>query len=351
MTDDDGGVGQATMTVHVVQVQNAKMENGFRLLPGRGDAEAKVANEWFPYAANFPSLDPKALEQPRDARFLADEFVVRDGQRAQEIRFRGTIQAGIYQQICANPGWCYELSGSYHLPAGGYRPRPHRHRPFGRHRPLQPPASSGSKGQPATSGAPSTSRLMAQARSKSPSSWAVSSATAARTGCSGTALPSARGNRTARNQCKPEPEPCEEICIDFNDLPKPHVYTAPFGYKSLTITPLGQTVRAQDLGDPAGQLKLVFPREGVRVDFPVPLTELELTVNNYAGRTLRIVIFDDAAIIQDFVAVVFNEVRTLTLSAPQMTAIAVMGGDNEAAIVRLCTCLDPEIVRKIRAEA
>ncbi|MCB0019820.1 MAG: hypothetical protein KDE09_18650, partial [Anaerolineales bacterium] len=263
-------------------------------------------------------------------------------------RFRGTIQAGIYQQICANPGWCYELSGSYHLPAGGQGHARIGIDPLGG---TDPSAASivWVEGPVSNVWRPLNVQAVAQARQITLFLGGVE-----RHGSQNRIFWDRVGLCARQPYCpepvEPEPEPCEEICIDFNDLPKPHVYTAPFSYKSLTITPLGQTVRAQDLGDPAGQLKLVFPREGVRVDFPVPLTELELTVNNYAGRTLRIVVFDGAAVIQDFTAVVANEVRTLNLTAPQMTAVAVMGGDNEASIVRLCTCLDPEIVRKIRAE-
>ena len=339
VTDDDGGVGQASTLIHVVKVQNAHMEDGFRLISQFERGEEMVANEWFPYFASFPSLDPQALEAPREASFDGDQFVVRDGQRAQQIDFRGTVQAGIYQTLCANEGWDYELRAFYHLPG----------RVSGRAR----------IGIDPTGGTDPSSNDIVWIEGPTSNEWRT---LAVRTTARADQITLFLGgvdrhgsvNRIFWDRAglcfiqpfcleTPEEEPdCERTCIDFNQLPDPHVYQGPFVYQQLSITPLGNVVQGLDLGDPPGQMKLAFPPAGVRFDFPLPVSEVVITVNNYAGRILRFMVFDGAMMIQDFTEIVINEVRTVTITASQMTGVAVMGGGNESSVVEICLCLPPE---------
>ncbi len=339
VTDDDGGVGEASTLIHVVKVQNPHMEDGFRLIPQFERGEEIVANEWFPYLSNFPSLDPKALEMPREVRFVGDQFVVRDGQRAQQIDFRGTVQAGIYQTLCANKGWDYELRAFYHLPGRV--------------------TGVASVGIDPTGGTDPSSSDIVWVEGPNSNEWRT---LAVRTTAQAEQITLFLGgverhggvNRIFWDRaalCAIQPfcpdipdvdQPCEDVCINFTELPPPLVYQAPFHYRQLEITPLGQEVRGFDLGDPPGQLKLAFPPEGVRFDFPLPVSEVKMTVNNYAGRILRFQVFDGPVIVQEFTEIVYNEVRTVAIAAPQITAVAVMGGNNESSVAEICLCLPPE---------
>jgi hypothetical protein len=316
------------------------MENGFRLIPQFERGEEMVANEWYPYLANFPSLDPKALEAPREVRFVGDQFVVRDGQRAQEIDFRGTVQAGIYQTLCANEGWDYELRAFYHLPSHV--------------------TGMARVGIDPTGGTDPSSADVVWVEGPFSNEWRTLAVRATAQAEQITLFLGGVDRHGGANRIfwdrvalcmiqpfcpdepeEPEPE-CEERCIDFRKLPDPLVYQAPFTYQQLLITPLGQEVRGLDLGDPPGQLKLAFPPKGVRFDFSLAVSEVKMTVNNYAGRTLRFVVFDGGTVVQDFTEIVFNEVRAIPIVAPRITAVAVMGGDNESSVVEICLCLPRE---------
>lgn len=120
--DDDGGTTTAYSLVTVTSLQNASFEDGFRYKSikeaRRIDEDMIVANEWQPFASPVLIIDPEQRDIPafKAAYFVPDEFICRDGQRAQGIRLEGSGIAGIRQSVCANKGWDYELTTFYHLP-------------------------------------------------------------------------------------------------------------------------------------------------------------------------------------------------------------------------------------------
>ncbi|RPD38311.1 PKD domain-containing protein [Chitinophaga barathri] len=120
--DDDGGVGMAYSLVTVTELQNADFEGGFRYKPQKEarntQEDAIVANEWQPFASPVLIIDPENSNVPpfKAAYFIPDEFICRDGQRAQGVTIEGSGIAGIRQSICANCGWDYEFTTFYHLP-------------------------------------------------------------------------------------------------------------------------------------------------------------------------------------------------------------------------------------------
>lgn len=119
--DDDGGKGVAFLIVKVTELMNASFENGFRLRNNNDDRalqDSLVGNEWQSFAEPiFVPDDEKKSGQPLKAvHFIADEYLCRDGQRAQGLKLEGSGIAGVRQSICANIGWDYEFTAFYHLP-------------------------------------------------------------------------------------------------------------------------------------------------------------------------------------------------------------------------------------------
>lgn len=116
VSDGQGGVGEATTVVNAVSLENSSFEDGYRIINQPESAQNLVVNGWTPYQALFPGVDTDAFRKPREVKFTANQFIVRDGKRSQQIDFRGTVQAGIYQTICTNKDWGYEFYGFYYLP-------------------------------------------------------------------------------------------------------------------------------------------------------------------------------------------------------------------------------------------
>ena len=329
--DDDGGVGEGTMLVHAVQLCNPSMENGFRLIQTESRLAGKVANEWEAFFAPILTLDGKALDVPKEAEFLADEFVCRDGRRAQHINIRGAVQAGIYQSICANAGWDYEFTAFYHLPGNV--------------------SGKARIGIDPSGGTDPSSAEISWVEADSSSVWRNLSVRTTAKSDHITVFLGVSDRHGGRNSIYwdraalffiqpfcPE-EVCKPACIDFAELQAGIIYKEPFTHQQLTFTPLGDQVRTALIGDPSSQVKLAFPSKGVRVDFPEPVDEVKLTVNNYAGRTLNFIAYDGDTVLNAFTEIVDNEVKTLTISETHMTAIEISGGKNEAAIVEICLCM------------
>ena len=107
VTDDDGGIGEDTVVVRVVELQNADFEGGFR-----ERREGIVANFWEPYGRAGGGKDGTGP-------FVPDEFVVHGGQRAQGIVAPAGGRLGIRQTLCVIAGWDYQVGAWYQLPPHG----------------------------------------------------------------------------------------------------------------------------------------------------------------------------------------------------------------------------------------
>ncbi len=148
---------------------------------------------------------------------------------------------------------------------------------------------------------------------------------------------SIRGETKIMN-CKDE-TPTKPVCVDFTKQKENVEFTSPMFYEDLKFTPLGSQIHTSTIGDPAGVVKLAFPREGVRIDFPGKVGDVRLTVNNYAGRTLDFFVYSNGSLVDQFTEVVENEVKQINISPSGITAIEIKGGDNEASIIEICYLL------------
>ena len=136
--------------------------------------------------------------------------------------------------------------------------------------------------------------------------------------------------------CGEEPPTKERICANFDQLQPGTTFNQPFTVQNLTFTPLGPELRAVSFGEPAGRIKLGFPRAGVRVDFPQPVENVSLLINNYAAPDLQVTAYSGANIVSQFTVSISNTVRQVPVGANGITGITVVGGDNEAGLVEIC---------------
>ncbi len=141
---------------------------------------------------------------------------------------------------------------------------------------------------------------------------------------------------TRLGDCREEPPPKQSVCVAFDQIMQGQVFTSAFSEQGLTFTPLGGELRAVTFGEPAGRMKLAFTDAGVRIDFPQPVEDVVLTLNDYASPNLQISVFAGTTLLNQFTVSIANTVKDVTLSQSGITAITVVGGKNEAALVQVC---------------
>ena len=153
--------------------------------------------------------------------------------------------------------------------------------------------------------------------------------------------------RTTLQDCesdKPDVEP-ELQCADFGELQDGQVFPDAFVHEGVTYEPMGEPIRTGPLGDPVGQTKLLFPPSGLRAKLPADADMVRLTVNNYAGATLLVVLRSDISELFREELPISNEVKTFALEAEGTTVVEVSGGGNEASLVELCYRSSAPVVR------
>ena len=332
VADDDGGVGEAVLLVRVVELQNAHFEKGFRIIQRDGVTDF-VINEWYPYIDDIQPLDPKALRDPRSVSFKYEEFVYRDGRRAQRVDITGAVQAGIYQSLCSNRGWDYEFSAHYHLP--------------------EPATGMARIGIDPTGGTNPASSNVVWKMAPNKDEWrslTVRATAAADTvtlffgviGVKGGAnsMYLDRAHVFAIQPLCTEPEPlCKDECIDFSMFNEDSVFQEPFVLDNFTFSPLQLPLETVTYGEPAGQVKLGFNRSGVRIDFPFILSEVSLTITNESIPEIQIQSFDEnGVVLQSLTESITNETRTITLVQEGMSSVLLTTKSRRVALVELCFC-------------
>jgi len=128
----------------------------------------------------------------------------------------------------------------------------------------------------------------------------------------------------------------ERLCVGFDRIKEGTTFSAAFAHEGLTFSPLGGELRMATFGEPAGRIKLAFMKPGVRVDFPQPVEDVLLTINNYAHPDLTISAYAGPNLLTQFTVSIANTVKEVTLSQTGITALTITGGDNEAALVEVC---------------
>ncbi len=138
-------------------------------------------------------------------------------------------------------------------------------------------------------------------------------------------------------QCRDKP-----VCVDFQDFQAGMEFAQPFTHQGLGFRPLGAPLRTVAFGDPAGSVKLGLPRSGVRIEFPQPVKDVRLTVNNYAGPTLDFAAFAGSTLLVRFSENISNEVKEVSIAQSGITAVEITGGNNEAGLIQVCyTPIEP----------
>ena len=343
----------ATTVVHAVVLKNPMMEDGFRFpYPPASGRKDRVANGWHPYAEPTLSLDKDATRQPREWLFFPENFVELDGRRAQGIHFKGTMQAGIYQQICTNVGWEYEFSAAWHLvsprqtgrvrigidPLGGTDPNAAeiiwRELPVGEQEWQKITVREKARRDEVTLFVGGIDRFGGE---------------------NTIYLDDAHLCQIQPTFCpptNPPEEPCKETCVNFDDLQVGSQFAAnPGGLPNLTHHNINffsaATIWISDTAVPPPSHHLLnFTPRGIRVRLPQTVNEVKVTIHSSGGGPVFKLetLLGNSVIATNTPSFASNTEQEFTLTAAALDGFTVRGDHMELALVKICFCMEKKTI-------
>jgi hypothetical protein len=354
VVDDEGAVGQDSSVVHVVQVENAHFEEGFR-----GRLAGAVANGWEPYSAPAPELlgaTPPSPPPPGVTYFFAEEFRVHSGERSQGIRGEDRYRAGVYQKIGANPGWDYQVAVWYAI----------AERPPEKVIVSTDPAVKKQQQEINRIRAAGTARLGIDPEGGSDPTapgiiwsagleqlrWAQLSARAGARKEAITVFLEAVGVEQLSHEvyfddvelipiqpfCAAAPPPQREACLNLSDLKAEQEIPPEFRQDGFTLrTPDKKPRRIVSYGVPAGQNKLELG-VGLSIELPFVAEEVEIDLSQTASTPVAVSAFDSG----DFPVAQTNSqpgggtLEVVRLQAAGMVRVEIQSARSEALLLRIC---------------
>jgi PKD repeat protein len=328
--DDDGGVGEDTIIVRVVDVANKGFEGGFRYrLAG------PVANEWDPYLVGAPRRGLDVSAPPSMNVFAAEEFIVHGGQRSQRIAGFGSGRAGIRQRVGANRGWDYQVSTWYSLD--------------------DPRASTCRLGVDPTGGGDPDAAAVVWSEGNAHTQWEqlVVRVTATNRAVA-IFLELSSDSRTAHSyfddvvllpypcplkDCARKPLPPDRpLCVDWKAEREPARLGPEYKIKGFAFRSLSQMpLQIATWGQPPNQGKLQFPGRGVSIVLPYLCDRVVAEVGG-SLQDVELRAFDANS--QEIGAATTiagsGPVQTLEVISQDIAGIVLSGGSNEGLLISLC---------------
>lgn len=347
--DDDGADGVATTVVHAIELKNPMMENGFRFpYPPATGRKDRVANGWHPYAEPTLSFDKDAARQPREWLFFPENFVELDGRRSQGLHFKGTLEVGIYQQICTNVGWEYEFSAAWHLVS----PRQTGQVRIG----IDPlggtdPNAAEIIWRELPSGEQEWQNITVRAKARRDEITLFVGGIDRFGGENTIYMDDAHLCQIQPAFCPPTtpPEdPCKETCVNFDDLQVGSQFAAdPGGLPNLTHHNIdffsAATLWISDTTVPPPSHHLLnFTPRGIRVRLPQTVNEVMVTIHSSGGGPVFKLetLLGNSVIAMDTPSLASNTEQEFTLTAAALDGFTVRGDHMELALVKICFCME-----------
>jgi PKD repeat protein len=347
--DDDGAEGISTTIVHAVKLKNPMMEDGFRFpYPPASGRKDRVANGWHPYAEPTLSFDKDAARQPREWLFFPENFVELDGRRAQGLQFKGTMQAGMYQKICANVGWEYELSAAWHLvsprqtglvrigidPFGGINPNDNNII----WRELPP-------------GDQEWQNVTIRAKAHRDEITLFIGGIDRFGGENTIYMDEAHLCQIQPTFClptKPPEEPCKETCVNFDDLRVGSQFATTSGeppnliYHNIDFFSVASLWISETAVPSPSHHLLNFTPRGIRVRLPKIVNEVKATIHSSGGGPVFKLetLLGNSVIAMDTLSLASNTEQEFTLTATALDGFTVRGDHMELALVKICFCME-----------
>jgi PKD repeat protein len=345
--DDDGGVGEDSTVVRVVELQNADFEKGFRK-----QQLGTVANHWEPYIAPLDTFPPSTVPAETQRLALAglfscEECLVHSGQRSQRIRLEQPFRAGIYQQIGANPGWDYQVTAWYTL--------------------YEQSEGTAWLGIDPEGGTDPTASQIVWISGQNYFDWAqMAERVTAKDGGAITVFLEARGQAPAKaeravdicfddvtlvpiqpfcpaEEPQPEAPKPEQVCVDFTDLRPEMEVPSVYDKDKFTFSTLDkQYQRIIIWGVPTGQSKLLLGPVGLAITLPCVANEVTLQVAQYTSHAIAVTALNSAGNVVGKATAppIQDTLHRLKISAAGIVQLRVTGGGGEGLLFQVCASRD-----------
>jgi len=275
VTDDSGGVGEATTVVQMTDVENRDFEDGFHVR-----SEGQVANGWTEYVCANVDLRGEVVlggetgPGTGPAAFAGDLMILKHGRRSQSISGAGPFQGGIFQNIGTNHGWEYQITVWYLIDER---------------------AGSCRLGVDPTGGTDADASTV---------QWSVGQVTGAWTQLCNRVVADARHLTVFLEAASTSPSqmwfdevhleawPCRSPqpavprapthrprCVSWTAQRQPEAMGPTFQQDGFTFSnPGGQTLEVVTMGNPVGEGKLMLPGRELHIAFPAAATRVVATV-------------------------------------------------------------------------
>ncbi|QCK15774.1 hypothetical protein [Mangrovivirga cuniculi] len=142
--------------------------------------------------------------------------------------------------------------------------------------------------------------------------------------------------KTKIAHCDDKP-PSRPVCVDFAEVNSKRE-KSPFTYEQLQFGSLDDSgiIQFTTLGEPSGQNKIAIPNEGLRIDFPFPVTNTSLTIVNFGNPVIQVNAFMNAELVSEQSVMIQNKTSEVNIEGNKINSIEIKGGSNEAALVQVC---------------
>ncbi len=142
--------------------------------------------------------------------------------------------------------------------------------------------------------------------------------------------------KTKIAHCKDD-DPVPRMCTNFIGQ-NPKGAKEPVTIDKIQFTYLGDQTHIgyTTMGAPINQLKMSIPNEGLRLDFPTAVKNVELTIVNFGNPVIQINGFLNSMMVVSQSEMINNTTTSIKIEDKIFSAIEIKGGSNEAALVDVC---------------
>lgn len=133
-----------------------------------------------------------------------------------------------------------------------------------------------------------------------------------------------------------ESERPNPLCVDFRELKEGTVIRDSITQYGVKFSPVERDLKVVTHGEPEGVNKMIFPQEGVRIEFPYPVDKAWLRISSASPQPFHISVYAGSELLKtEDVTVEQGDVK-VEVAQDDMTALVISGGKGIAALIEVC---------------